>query len=194
MIEARDAIHLMLHFRPGGADPELQPSTREVVDCYRDLGQQRRVTVRIAGDHAAKAHALRGDGHRCLERPALEHRPIWPPGADRRQMVEDPHMVEARLVGDSPHPAQFLDCGVLSAVLDSKTHRMSHVQITVRATWQLHLETAVSLLSRYPGVPYAATTTTATVGEHRSGARCGPAAQRAAAVRMVSEHADLEQR
>jgi hypothetical protein len=61
-----------------------------------------------------------------LERPALKYRPIWTACADRGEMIENPDVVEPRIVGDPPDRPQLVCRGVLAAVLDSKTQRVSH--------------------------------------------------------------------
>src|SRR5438445_1622455 len=132
MSQARDGKHLVFHLRPGGADTKLEPPTRQVVHTGRNLGLQRRVAVGVASDHAPQPHVLRRTRHRRLERPTLVHWPIWSVGSDRRQMIEDPHVIEPRLVSDPPYRPQLVNGGVLAAVLYSKAQRMSHVTCTLR--------------------------------------------------------------
>jgi hypothetical protein len=95
VVEALDAVHLVLDHGPGGADAELEAAAGEVVDRDRKLGQHDRVAVGVAGDHAADAHALGRLGHGCLQGPALVDRPVGAGGPDRRQVVEVPEVVEA---------------------------------------------------------------------------------------------------
>src|SRR5579864_5034455 len=60
MVEALDAIHLVLDLRPCRADSELEPPAGEMIDGDGGLGEQRGVSVRVAGDKAADPHAFGG--------------------------------------------------------------------------------------------------------------------------------------
>src|SRR3981081_2584038 len=99
MIQTGDAEHLVFLLSPRGANSELEPPSREVVDAYRDLGQHSRIAVGVASHHASNTHVLCGNRHRRLERPPLEYRSIWSTGPNRGQVVENPQMIEPRFVG-----------------------------------------------------------------------------------------------
>src|SRR6266851_5570109 len=85
-----------------------------------------RLAVGIAGDQAPQAHALRCHRNGRLERPALEYRPIRPTRTNRGEMVENPHVVEPRLVGGPPDRAQVARSGGLAAVLESEAQGVRH--------------------------------------------------------------------
>src|SRR5581483_5182159 len=143
VVETLEAVHLVLDLGPRRADAELEAAARKVVDRHRLLGEQRRVAVRVAGDQASDAHAPGRLGHRRLERPALEDRAVRAAGADRCEVVEVPHVVEAALVRNSPYGAQRLDGRVLAGQLQPEAQRMARARHYVRnrlghtrtATW-----------------------------------------------------------
>ncbi len=114
MVQAFDAVHLVLDLGPRRSDSELEPPSGKMVYGDRGLGQQRGVAVRVAGDKAPDPHAPRGFRHRRLQRPTFVDRTVGATLADRRQMVEVPHVIEAGLVSDVPDRAQLLDGAVLS--------------------------------------------------------------------------------
>ena len=126
MVEALDAVHLVLDLGPGGADAELQPAAGQVVDGDRELGQDDGVAVGVAGDQAADAHALGRLGHRRLQRPALVDGPVGAGGPDRGEVVEVPQVVETALVGDPPHRAELIDGDVLTGGFQAEAKRMRH--------------------------------------------------------------------
>src|SRR5712692_5705550 len=99
--------------RPGGADSELEPAARQVVDGDRALREQRRVAVGVARDEAADPRAPGCLGHRRLQRPALVDRAVGTAATDGGEVVEIPDMVEPTFVRDAPHAAQRFDRGVL---------------------------------------------------------------------------------
>ena len=117
MVETLDAVHVMFDLGPGCPDAELQSSAREVVDRHRQLGQQGWIPVRVASNHGAETHPAGCLRDRRLQRPTLVDRAVGADGADRGQVVEDPDVVEACLVGDLPDIAERLDRGVLPGVL-----------------------------------------------------------------------------
>src|SRR5438309_1567551 len=82
VVEALDAVHLVLDLIPRGADAELEAAAGQVVDGDRQLGQHDRVAVGVARDHAADAHALGRLSHRRLQRPTLVHRTAGSVGPD----------------------------------------------------------------------------------------------------------------
>ena len=126
MVEALDPVHLMLDLGPRGADAELEPATRQVVDRDGELGEHDGVTVRVARDQASDAHAFGRLGHRGLEGPALVDRPVGTAGTDGRQVVEVPNVVESALVGEAQDSAQVLDGDGLTRCLQPETKRMRH--------------------------------------------------------------------
>jgi len=107
----------VLDLGPGGAEPELEPAAREVVDGDRRLGEHGRVAVRVPRDHAADAHAGRRLGHGREHRPGLEDVELGI-AADPREVVEVPAVVEAGIVGDPPDGTQLLGRGSLPRKLE----------------------------------------------------------------------------
>jgi len=116
---------LELGLVPRGADPEVEPTPREVVDRRADLRVETGVPVEIARDHEPDAHALRRFGHRGEHRPALEHR-LRRIRAQREQVIEAPEAVEAGIVGDLPDRAVRLDGVDLRRELEADAERMGH--------------------------------------------------------------------
>ncbi len=95
-----EAERVVLELEPPGADAELGPTVRDDVERGDDLGQQRRVAVRVAGDEGAQAHVRGLPGQGAERRVALEHEGVGV--AQHRQLVEvvhQQHRVEARPVG-----------------------------------------------------------------------------------------------
>ena len=78
-----DPVGLELALDRAPSEPELEPAFREDVDRRRHLGQDRRVTERIAGDEVADAD--RGGAHRERggERPPFERVLLGAAGAAR---------------------------------------------------------------------------------------------------------------
>src|ERR1041384_8492755 len=126
MVETFDPVHLVLDLIPGRADAELEPSSGQVIDRDRKLGQHNRVAVGVAGDHAADAHTLGGLDHGGLERPTLVDGSAGAVRADGGQVIEVPHVVEAALVGDLPARAQLLDRDPLARGLQAEAKGMRH--------------------------------------------------------------------
>src|SRR5207237_8337087 len=60
VVESLDAVHLVLDLRPRGADAELEPPAREVVDRDGQFGQHDRGAISDAGDQAPDAHSVDG--------------------------------------------------------------------------------------------------------------------------------------
>src|SRR6266516_5542581 len=89
------AVRAVLDLFPSGADAELEAPTGHVVHTGRDLREQRRVPVRLRGDHRTDADLLRVDGEGGQQRPRFEA-----VGRDRiraeEQMVGDPERAKMR--------------------------------------------------------------------------------------------------
>src|SRR2546423_14858538 len=102
----------MFHLGPGSPDAELQSAAREVVDRHRQLGQQGWIPVRVARYHGAETYPAGCLRDRGLQRPTLVDRAVGTNAADRGQVVEDPDVVEASLVGDLPAIPKRLGRGV----------------------------------------------------------------------------------
>src|SRR5450759_1349481 len=135
VVEALEAIHLVLDLGPRRADAELQAAAGKVIDGDGLLGQQGRVAVRVSRHEAADAHPLRRLGHRRLEGPAFVDGAVGPPAADRREVVEVPHVIEARLVRYPPHGAQVFDGRVLAGILQPEAKGMLHVTHLSETGW-----------------------------------------------------------
>ena len=65
---------LVLGLVPAGADPQLQPAPRDVIDRHRLLGEQRRVAEGVAAHQDADARFLGLQRQRRQQRPAFEKR------------------------------------------------------------------------------------------------------------------------
>ena len=91
---------------PGGAERQVEPAVRRVVDGDRLGRQHRRVPVGHAGDEQAEPDARRHAGQCGQRRHALE-RLARPLAVHRLEVVEAPHAVEAQLLREL-HPADEL--------------------------------------------------------------------------------------
>ena len=65
------AVGLVFALVPAGADPHLQPASRDHVDRSRHLGQVGRGAVGVAGAHLPEADGVGGRGQRRHQRPGL---------------------------------------------------------------------------------------------------------------------------
>jgi len=140
VVETFDAVHRVLDGRPRGADTELQAAARQVVDGDRKLGEEGRISVCVAGDHAADPYVFRGLGHRGLQGPAFIDRPVGAARADGSQVVEVPNVVETAFVSQPPDGPERIDRRVLARQLHAEAHCVFHpvrrrVGLTRRATW-----------------------------------------------------------
>ena len=102
MVEAAKAVHLVLYLGPGCAYAELEPAARQVIHRHRELGEQRRIAVRVAGHKASDSSPLGGLSHRGLQRPTFKDRAVRSTIADGGEVIEVPDVVEPRLVRDLP--------------------------------------------------------------------------------------------
>ena len=74
-----EAQAVVLELEPAGADAELGPATRNVVERCHLLGQQGGVAVGVARDQGGKPHSLGVLGQSRQEGVALEHFVLWRP-------------------------------------------------------------------------------------------------------------------
>ena len=91
---------VVLGLVPRGADAEDGAALGDDVERRDDLGEQRRVAVRHAGDERAELHALGARGECAEQGVRLEDRFVGP--AERRQLpevVHHPHRLEAARFG-----------------------------------------------------------------------------------------------
>ena len=102
----RDAELGVLLVEPGGAERQLEPAVRRVVDRDGLGGQHRRVAVGHTGDEQAEPDARRHAGERGERGHALE-RLARSLAVHRLEVVEAPHAVEAQLLREL-HPADEL--------------------------------------------------------------------------------------
>ena len=101
-----DAVAPMLVGVPAGSEPEDQPPTADVVHGHRLLEQHRRVAERVARDEHTEPDPARPRRDCREQRPGLETRRV---GRTVRvdQMVDEPAMVEAELLGQD-EPVEYL--------------------------------------------------------------------------------------
>ena len=96
-VEAEAVVLLLV---PRGADAEDGAAVRDHVERRDDLGEQRGVAVRDAGDERAELHAFGARGERAEQRVRLEDRLVGP--AERGQLpevVHHPHRLEPARLG-----------------------------------------------------------------------------------------------
>src|SRR5206468_7894017 len=72
---------------PPRPDPELEAPVRQVIDGDRDLRQESRMPVQVAGHVQADPRALRDPGHGPEESPTIEDRRRRI-GAERDKVIE----------------------------------------------------------------------------------------------------------
>ena len=68
-----EAEAVVLELEPAGADAELRPAARDVVERRHFLGQQGRVAVGVARDQSGEPDSLGVLGQRRQQGVALEH-------------------------------------------------------------------------------------------------------------------------
>ena len=96
-----DAVLLVLHLPPAGADAELEAAAGDVVDGGGHVREEGGVAVGVADDEHAAAHAAGLGGHRGEQREALEAG-AFGVGEDRDEVVEDGAPVVAHVLGGFP--------------------------------------------------------------------------------------------
>src|SRR5579859_6137186 len=131
----REPIHPLARGRKGDAkrrELELRPAAGKLVDCRGRLGQHRRVAVEVAGDVDPDPDPFGDLRHRSQRGPRLEDRlggrELIPAGGgpdQRHEVVHDPQVVEAGLVGRDPHLAHALRGRPHRRVLQTDPHRMA---------------------------------------------------------------------
>ena len=117
----RDAELGVLLVEPRGAERQLEPAVRRVVDRERLRGEHRRVPVGHAGDEQAEPDARGLPGQRGERGHAVEGlaRAL---AVHRLEVVEAPGAVEAELLGEL-HPADHLVPGhPLLCDIESEAH------------------------------------------------------------------------
>jgi hypothetical protein len=94
------AVTLVLMLVPTRTDTEVKTSTADYVDGRRNLGDDRRVAVRIARHHLSEPNSTRALADRSHHGPALKHRRVNRLG-DVVKVVVDPHRIEAEFFGQN---------------------------------------------------------------------------------------------
>ena len=96
-------------FFPAGADSELEPSTRNVIDARGHLRLQRRVAVLHRGDEDAESDLRRISCESGEERPRLEAVSVGRSARAAEEMVAHPEGAESGLLRT---PCQVADLRV----------------------------------------------------------------------------------
>ena len=96
----------MLGLVPGGAHPDLEPAIRNVIDRDCLGGQDRWRPVGDPGDERAQPDPGGSGGESRQQRPALHAGPV-PVTVQRREVIEHPGPVEARLLREDHSVDQF---------------------------------------------------------------------------------------
>jgi hypothetical protein len=120
-VEAERAV---LTLEPRGADRELEPAVRRVVDRDRLRGEQPERAIGEAGDEQTEAHARGDHGERRHRRVALEAlaRALAVHGLE---VVEAPHAVVAEALGELRAVDDFREGHALRRDVQSDSHARS---------------------------------------------------------------------